>query len=130
VLSMRTSLLAIGSEIGASAAAGSHYELADAPLGVCPPLRGEALVVVLVAGEDHVGVRLVERFPQLLHLPAVEPCFSPELKRGWCIYARVHCASSLAARSSLSHLVWGEPGPQRTSSQLLLRATTCQDPSS
>src|SRR5215211_5941329 len=34
----------------------AHHELPDAPLGVCPPLgvlRREALVVVLVAGEDH-----------------------------------------------------------------------------
>ena len=72
----------------ASAASGAHYELADALLGVCPPLRvllGEALVIVLVAGEDHVGIRLVERLPQVLHPPSEEPCFSPELKRGWCM---------------------------------------------
>ena len=40
--------LAVGDRVRdrrlASAAAGSHYELADAPLGVCPPLRILGLV--------------------------------------------------------------------------------------
>jgi hypothetical protein len=41
---------------------------------------------------------------------------------------RVRDRRLASARSSLSHLVWLEPGPQRTSWQLLFRATTCQEP--
>src|SRR5215207_5038972 len=72
----------------ASAASGAHYELADALLGVCPPLRvlrGEALVVVLVAGEDHVGVRLIERLPQLLHPPGSGAMFLPGAE-AWMVH--------------------------------------------
>ena len=56
--------------------------------------------------------------------------FTPELKRGWCQYARLQ-AEGCAARSARSQSSWGEPASQPpTSLQLLLRTTTCHAPAS
>src|SRR5919112_6129242 len=62
----------------ALAAAGAHHELPDAALGVCLTdrvLRGEAFVVVLVAGEDHLGPPFVEGLPQRLYVVGVAVFF-------------------------------------------------------
>ena len=45
-------------------------------------LRGEALVGVVVAGQDQVRVEVVERLAEGLHGGVV--AVLPELKRGWC----------------------------------------------
>src|SRR5512139_228382 len=58
------------------------------------------------------------------------PWLDPEVKRGWCQRATVHCLV-LAARSARSHCSCAEPAPQPpTAEQLELSATTCQLPRS
>src|ERR1700730_9556969 len=52
-------------------AAGARHELANATRRVAAAiriLRSEALIVVVVAADNHVGIGIVERLPKRLHL--------------------------------------------------------------
>src|SRR5436190_2037337 len=62
-----------------TASSRAHHELADAAGGIgraVRRLRGEALVVVLVAGQNHVRASVVQHLPERLH-PGVVPVLDP-----------------------------------------------------
>ncbi len=112
VVATRSSLLARGRrERAQGRSARPDDELADpadAVLAAARVLRGEPLVVVVVAVDHDVGAGVVERRQNGATSVSL-PC-SPELKRGWCQIARVQRAVD-AARSALSQRPWAEPAP-------------------
>ena len=93
-------------------------------------LRHEALVVVLVAREDHFRSRLVKCFPQRFHSGGAAVFYPRAEARVVHVGQSALPLISVGGEVLLEPLRFGEPGPQRTSSQLLLRATTCQLPRS
>ncbi len=92
-------------------------------------LKGEPLVVVIVAADDQLRPGVVEGLPQRGGQP-VRDELRLDVNRGWCQMASVHEAG-WAARSARSHVAWAELAPHPpTCEQLLFSTIPCHDPMS